>query len=113
MMSWVHRNIVASAAFSNLDWEKEIPEQIKQHLQVIHSSEAIPRSLILIRPNLSSEFKQNVLSVLLAAHETEEGKQALKAYKKTKKFDAITPEVLQSISWAKRQKLLVDEYISR
>lgn len=113
MMSWVHRNIVASAAFSNLDWEKEIPEQVKQQLQVIHTSQAIPRSLVLIRPDLSSELKQNMLLVLLAAHESEEGKQALKAYKKTKKFDAITPEIVESISWAEAQKRLVDEYISR
>lgn len=113
MMSWVYRNIVGSAAFSDLDWEKEIPEQVKQQLQVIYTSQAIPRSLVLARPSLSSELKQDILSVLLSAHESEEGKQALKAYKKTKKFDAITPEILQSISWAETQKLLVDEYITR
>ncbi|KNH14461.1 phosphate/phosphite/phosphonate ABC transporter substrate-binding protein [Vibrio cyclitrophicus] len=113
MMSWVYRNIVASAAFSNLDWEKEIPEQVKQQLQVIHTSQPIPRSLILTRPSLPYEFKQDLLAVLLSAHESEEGKQALKAYKNTKKFDAITPEVLNSLSWAATQKLLVDGYISR
>ncbi|MDG3085048.1 phosphate/phosphite/phosphonate ABC transporter substrate-binding protein [Vibrio hannami] len=113
MMSWVHRNIVAAATFSNLDWDKEIPEQIKHQLQVIHTSQAIPRSLVLTRPNLSSDFKQSILKVLLSAHESEQGKQALKAYKKTKKFDPITPEIEQSIVWAEMQKTLVDEHISR
>jgi phosphonate transport system substrate-binding protein len=113
MINWVHRNLVASAAFSNLDWEKEIPEQVKQQLQVFHTSQVIPRSLVLARPNLPFELKQNILAVLLSAHENEEGQQALKVYKKTKKFDAITPEIVQSIYWAETQKLLVDEHTSR
>lgn len=113
MMSWVHRNIVAAAAFSNLDWKKEIPEQVKHQLQIIHTSSSIPRSLILVRPNLPPQFKQDLLDILLSAHENLKGQQALQAYKKTKKFDAITPEIEQSLLWAKEQRTLVDEHISR
>lgn len=111
MMSWVHRNIVAAAAFSNLDWEKEIPKQVKQQLQIIHVSRDIPRSLMLIRSDLSVDIKQSILNELLSAHQTAEGQKALRAYKKTKKFDAITPEIEQSIRWAETQRALVDDRI--
>lgn len=113
MMNWVHRNIVAAAAFSNLDWEKEIPEQVQRQLQIIYTSQPIPRSLMLVRPNMPLELKQDILMLLLSAHQNEQGKQALNAYKKTEKFDAITSDVEQSMHWAGERKALVDEHLIR
>ncbi|OLQ74700.1 alkylphosphonate ABC transporter [Photobacterium proteolyticum] len=113
MMSWVQRSIVAAAAFSNLDWEKEIPEQVQRQLQIIYTSQPIPRSLMLVRPNMPAELKQDILMLLLSAHQSEQGKQALTAYKKTKKFDAITSDIEQSIHWAGERKALVDKNLIR
>lgn len=110
MMSWVHRNIVAAAAFSNLDWEKEIPEAIRSELHIIHTSRFVPRALMLASPALPSHLKQSITEILLNAHQNEQGRQALNAYKNTKKFDAITPEIRQSLQWSSQQHTSVGEY---
>ncbi|PMJ96383.1 phosphate/phosphite/phosphonate ABC transporter substrate-binding protein [Vibrio sp. 10N.261.55.A7] len=113
MMSWVHRNIVAAAAFSNLDWGKEIPDQVRNELQVIYTSQTLPRSLILNRSSMPPELKQDILKLLLNAHLDPEGYKALRAYKKTKMFDSITPEIESSLQWVGEQKTLVGEIFVR
>ncbi|UUM33034.1 phosphate/phosphite/phosphonate ABC transporter substrate-binding protein [Vibrio japonicus] len=113
MMSWVHRNIVASAAFSDSDWNKEIPEQIKNQLQIIYTSPPIPRSLMLARPDMPEKLQDDITQLLLTAHENEQGKHALTTYRKTKKFDAISSDVLASIEWAGQRKALIDAYMAR
>ncbi|WED24291.1 phosphate/phosphite/phosphonate ABC transporter substrate-binding protein [Vibrio sp. JC009] len=112
MMSWVHRNIVASAAFSNLDWNKEIPEPVQKQLQIIYTSHPVPRALMLARPDMPAELENDILQLLLSAHETEQGRKALKAYKKTKKFDAISPDVKESIKWAGERMALLNEFMA-
>lgn len=112
MMSWVHRNIVAAAAFSNIDWNKEIPEQVQQQLQIFYTSQPVPRSLMLARPDMPVELKDRLTELLLTAHEDELGKKALAAYKKTKKFDAISPDILATIEWVGDRKMLLSDLMT-
>ncbi len=113
MMSWVHRNIVASAAFSDLDWNRKIPEKIKNQLQIIYSSPPVPRSLMLARPDMPEKLQDDITTLLLSAHENVQGQKALATYRKTKKFDAISSNVLTSIKWAGQRKALIDAYMAR
>lgn len=112
MMSWVYGNFVASAAFSNLDWQKEVPSQVKNKLNIYYQSQAIPRAITLVRADLPQELQTDIKEILLSAHQDEQGKRALDKYKDTKKFDSISPSIIQSIEWAGELKELIDSHLT-
>ncbi|NTS78025.1 phosphate/phosphite/phosphonate ABC transporter substrate-binding protein [Catenovulum sp. SM1970] len=109
MMTWVHRKIVAASAFSNLDWEKEIPPPIRKDLKVFHNGEPIPRALVVARTNLAPELKSTLQQALFNAHKTEAGKAVLTRYKNTAKFDAVTEEMRKVVMAMGEKKKLVDD----
>ncbi|WP_375751386.1 phosphate/phosphite/phosphonate ABC transporter substrate-binding protein [Vibrio sp. HN007] len=90
--AWVHKGIVAAGALSDLDWdnEEDLPENFRADSVIIYESVPFPRSVELFRPDMDSALKQRITELLLTAHETEEGKNALRAYQKTTKFDELS-----------------------
>ncbi len=99
--TWVVKKLVDAAAFSNLDWDDDgrtIPS-MKQDLRIFHKTDSVPRSLELVRGDLSIGLKNRLREVLINAHEDPAAKQALKAYKKTTQFDDLTPEIIKSIEY--------------
>jgi phosphonate transport system substrate-binding protein len=108
MMSWVHNKIVASAAFSNLDWDRQVPQQIKNNLNIFYQSRSVPRAIMVAAPNLNPDLKEELKKILLTAHESAEGKRALYAYKRTEKFDEITPEILHTLEWVGALRVLIE-----
>lgn len=113
MMSWVHRKIVSAAAFSDIDWEKEIPAPIKEQLRVIYTSPSVPRAFMLVRPDMDPDLKQAISQVLFLADQDPSAVLPLKKYKETAKFDPITDDIEQSIVLSLQQKALVDQYLGR
>ncbi|MEH0688864.1 phosphate/phosphite/phosphonate ABC transporter substrate-binding protein [Vibrio cholerae] len=113
MMSWVHRKIVSAAAFSDIDWEREIPAPIKEQLRVIYTSPSVPRAFMLVRPDMDPDLKQAISQVLFLADQDPSAALPLKKYKETAKFDPITDDIEQSIVWSLQQKALVDQYLGR
>lgn len=113
MMSWVHRKIVSAAAFSDIDWEKEIPAPIKEQLRVIYTSPSVPRAFMLVRPDMDPVLKQAISQVLFLADQDPSAALPLKKYKETAKFDPITDDIEQSIVWSLQQKAIVDQYLGR
>lgn len=111
MISWVHRKIASASAFSNLDWKKEIPDTIKPELTVFYTSQAMPRGIVLARHNMPKTLINDLISILLSAHQNEAGQRALSAYKKTKMFDEITPSIEQSIHRVGEMKSLLDSHL--
>ena len=90
--AWVNKGIVDAGAFSNLDWnnEEDMPDSFRAANNIIYQSIAFPRGVELFRPDIDPALKQQIIQILLTAHETEEGQRALKAYQKTKKFDELS-----------------------
>lgn len=113
MMAWVHRGLVASAAFSNLDWEKEIPDAIKSDMRVFYQSQSIPRSLMLVSDHLSDDLVAQLAQVLFTAHQVPEGQAVLKSYKKTKQFDPVSEEIVAAIDRAREQKQRLAQFLMR
>ncbi|MBA5762525.1 phosphate/phosphite/phosphonate ABC transporter substrate-binding protein [Vibrio sp. 404] len=111
MMSWVHRKITAASAFSNLDWQEEIPDRIKPELNIFYTSQSIPRGIVLARHDMPLTLKNDLITILLSAHKNKAGQQALAAYKKTKKFDAISPSIKQSIDRVGEMKTLLNSHL--
>ncbi len=108
MYTWVYNGIVAAAAFSNVDWDNEIPESLRKKMKVFYRSELVPRTLDLVRPYMNPSLKKDIQEVLFSAHLSEEGKKALNKYKNTKKFDPIDEHIMSGIEWAEKLKPLVD-----
>ncbi|WP_026958289.1 phosphate/phosphite/phosphonate ABC transporter substrate-binding protein [Aliagarivorans taiwanensis] len=109
MSAWVFNGQAAAAAFSNLDWEKEIPPAMRQELEIFASSIAIPRALQVARPGLPIELKQALTEVMLSAHLDEQGQDALSQYKKTAQFDELDQAVQNSIDWVEKAAPLLEQ----
>lgn len=97
MMSWVEKGIVAASAFSNEDWDDEVTPEISANLNVFYRTPNIPRAVMMARSTLDPQLKQDIQTLLFSADSNEEGLKALKAFKKTKKFDPIPQEALNTI----------------
>ncbi|WP_084705437.1 PhnD/SsuA/transferrin family substrate-binding protein [Vibrio mexicanus] len=97
MMSWVEKGIVAASAFSNEDWDDEVTPEISANLNVFYRTPNIPRAVMMARSTLDPQLKTDIQTLLFSADSNEEGLNALRAFKKTKKFDPIPQEALTTI----------------
>jgi len=111
MYSWVYNDIVAAAAFSNVDWNSEIPSAMKEKMNIFYQSQFVPRSLELVRPGMDPKLKTHLQTLLYAMHLNDEGREVLQKYKKTKKFEAIDASTSKGIEWVKQLKPTVDELL--
>ena len=91
MSTWVHKGLVAAAAYSNLDWIKEdhTPKAFKKDLRIFHKTRSFPRAIELVRKDLDPKIKQRLKDILLNAHNDPKAKTALRRYQKTTKFDEL------------------------
>ena len=103
MSTWVHKGLVDAGAFANLDWDKEdhAPDAFKRDMSVFLESEAYPRAVELVRKGMRPEVKERLISVLVATKDDEKAHAALKAYQKTKQFDAIDDSIQAGIDRAR------------
>jgi len=107
MVTWVATGVTAAGAFSDTDFEEadRTQEKVRKHLQIIHRTEPIIRSVLLVRSDLPSAAKKRIRDILLKAHADPEGQAALTAYAKVKKYDEITGQAAESLE---RVKTLLD-----
>lgn len=105
----VHNRNVAAGAFSNLDFQSsDISEAVRQGLDVIYESVPFPRGVQLVRPGLDPQTTAALKQILMNAHETEEGQQALQAFQKTKKFDVLDGEMSRSLTLAVELRMILE-----
>lgn len=99
MSTWVHKGIVDAAAFSNLDWAKgdNTPDFFRKDMTIFFRSKSYPRAIELVRGDLPVKVKRRMEQILLTIHKDPSAEAVLKAYQKTKKFDALTPEILKTL----------------
>lgn len=97
MMSWVDNRIVAASAFSNQDWTKEVTPEIESNLTIFYRTPSVPRALMMVRSSIDKPLKKEIQQLLYTADSSYEGLVALKAFKKTKRFDAVTEEALNTV----------------
>lgn len=93
IVAWVHRGLADAGVVSNLDWDndEETPSFLKDDLVVIHETQPIIRSLLLMRSDLDPALKARISEVLLGMHETEAGNRAMREYFKVSRYDPIDP----------------------
>ena len=70
----------------------------QNRLRIIYESFAIPRHIVSYRADLSPTLVQRITEVLQSMPNSEAGRQALKAFESTTKFDPIPDEALGILS---------------
>jgi phosphonate transport system substrate-binding protein len=89
--TWVYRGLVEAGALSNLDWHNDDHsfKIHKERFRIFHRSSPFPRAIELVRGDLHDRIKQRLREILLEADADPEAVAVLKAYQKTKKFEAL------------------------
>lgn len=104
VVAWVNRGLTDAGAISNLDWDnpKKAPALLREGLTIIHETQPVIRSLMMVRRTLDAEIKERVASVLAQMHETTEGKAALNTYFKVSRYDPLTGQAMLGLDSARR-----------
>lgn len=104
IVAWVNRGLADAGAISNLDWEdpKKAPAQLKEGLTIIHETQPVIRSLMMVRRTLDAEMKERLASVLARMHESSKGKAALKRYFKVSRYDPLVGQAAVGLDSARR-----------
>lgn len=104
VVAWVNRGLADAGAISNLDWSdpKKAPPRLKEGLTIIHETQPVIRSLMMVRRTLDADVKKRLITVLAQMHETPEGKTALKSYFKVSRYDRLADDAADGLNNARR-----------
>jgi len=107
--SWVYRRVVDAGAFSNLNWDEDedMPWKFRSEIRILLESDPYPRNLLLARPSMEEQERNEIKQILLTAHTTKKGKKALKRYQKTSKFEELDKGSLGTLHKASTLKTII------
>ncbi len=108
-MVWVLRKRIQAGAIDQPNFVEDARDQAA-NLHVIYESEPVPRHLFAYRSNLDKKLTAKLQSVLLNMDQTREGREILKSYQKTRKFDKVPSKSIALLNNMKRYiKLELDD----
>lgn len=104
VVAWVNRGLADAGAISNLDWNdsEKAPLLLREGLIIIHETQPVIRSLMMVRQTLDADMKERLSSLLGRMHETSEGKAALKKYSKVSRYDPLIGQAAAGLDSARR-----------
>lgn len=81
--AWVFYGKVAAGALSSLEWiSPDVnPETYREEFDIIYKSQKVPRMLVTVSKDLDKKLVARIKEELLNMAQTDEGREALKAYK--------------------------------
>ncbi len=88
VVGWVFFRRVEAGAVGHTKFERIVKDK-RGSFKVIYKSPKIPRQLVNFSTRLDKEKADRLLKLLTSMHEDEEGKKALKKFKRTKKFEVL------------------------
>ncbi|MGR5094163.1 phosphate/phosphite/phosphonate ABC transporter substrate-binding protein [Vibrio maritimus] len=111
LSTWVAHSQADVGAFANTNWEDsgDMPPHIKPGMEIIHRTEFVPRSVILLRGDLDANVRSAIIETLVNANKSEEGKAALYKFQKTTKFDRLSKERLQSLADYNQSRVQIEQ----
>lgn len=109
--SWVYLKLVDAGVMSNRDWDEEDRAQpkMRESLRVFYQTANVPRAVELFRTGLDERLQSKLKKILLGMHHDPDGAAALKAYKKTTKFEALTPETTADLDKLRELSVLISD----
>ncbi|MEQ8666593.1 MAG: phosphate/phosphite/phosphonate ABC transporter substrate-binding protein [Rhodospirillales bacterium] len=101
---WVVSGVTDAGSFSDSDWEElaETSPEMRENLKIIHTTEPIIRSLVVVPGDMPEARKRDLKRVLLGMATSAAGKAVLERYYKVRKFDEITGEAASDLEWIRR-----------
>ncbi|NEO57478.1 MAG: phosphate/phosphite/phosphonate ABC transporter substrate-binding protein [Okeania sp. SIO3B5] len=90
-IQWVISGKVAAGAV-DIGTFMEIPEVNREAMIVLAESEKVARHIVLVRPEMKAEMVEAIKAILIKMDQTSEGREILKKFEKTAKFDDFPPE---------------------
>ena len=89
----------AAGAMSNLDWQEaeDFSEEDKRNLSIIHVSDPLIRSVLLVRSTLDPAIKARLEQIFLRMHETEAGQETLDQYSGVARYDRMEGEAIVTL----------------
>lgn len=89
--TWTARGLVDAGAYSDLDLDDtdRTPKRMRSDLRVIHLSEPVIRSVVLLRPDLPAERRDAVIEVLLAIGADDAAEGVRHEYYRLRRYDPL------------------------
>ncbi len=106
-LQWVLRGLVAAGATDDYNFDVAFPSSATEKLVVLARTESVPRQIVVVRSDMDPELRDAIIQILIAAHQSEDGRAALEPFQ-TSKFD----EFPEGIEAAKNRMRDMMEYIS-
>lgn len=91
LAAWVHKRLVDAGGFSDQDWEslQRVSEAFRRDLQIIHTTQPVPRAMELVSTNLDPAVAERLKQVLLGASTDPQARDALRQFFRTTGFYEI------------------------
>ncbi len=93
---WLERDKVAAAAMSESDFLKFSKDALKP-MRIVYTTPYVPYHVISHRADLDQKYIDRVKEILLAAHQSGNGRKYLEAFERTTQFDEIPEELLSAV----------------
>lgn len=98
---WVERGKVDAGVLNEKDLV-DIAGKNRGRYRTIYTSEKIPRHIVSVNTTVGKKLRERIREVLTKMRSTDEGRQALKTFAKTKRFTRLTKEQLELIDRTKK-----------
>ncbi|NNF17962.1 MAG: PhnD/SsuA/transferrin family substrate-binding protein, partial [Gammaproteobacteria bacterium] len=98
---WVHKRIVAAAAFSDEDWNSSfnMPNAFRDDISVFHRTRSAPRSIEVVRGDLDERIKARLKAVLFEANNDPDAQVALQGYYRASDFAELSEPQFEALQY--------------
>jgi phosphonate transport system substrate-binding protein len=92
--AWVHKRLVDAGTLSDIDWNNpaRLPPSFRKDLEVIYTSEPVPRALEMVRSDLDPKVQARLREVLIEAAGDPRAREALQYFFRTTRFMPVDDE---------------------
>jgi phosphonate transport system substrate-binding protein len=92
--AWVHKRLVDAGTMSDIDWNNpaRVPPSFRKDLEVIFTTEPVPRALEMVRSDLDPKVQARLREVLIEAASDPRAREALQYFYRTTRFMPIDDE---------------------
>lgn len=97
--SWTSRGLVDAGAYSDQDLEDSdrTPKRMRSDLRIIHLSQPVIRSVVMLRAGLPAERRARIVAELLAIGADESAQAVRQEYYRLLRYDALDAEARRSL----------------
>ena len=95
--AWVHKHLVDAGTMSDIDWNNpvRVPPSFRKDLEVIYTTEPVPRALEMVRGDLDPRVQARLREVLMEAASDPRAREALQYFFRTTRFIAVDDDTRQ------------------